>query len=60
MRSLRVTWVLAGCTLAVLVAAAPGALRDAWDRSGIYLSSWEFLEDLPRRLTGPGRFRFVL
>jgi hypothetical protein len=35
-------------------------LRDAWDRSGIYLSSWEFLEDLPRRLTGPGRFRFVL
>ena len=51
---------LAGCTLAVLVAAAPGALRDAWERGGIYLFSWEFLEDLPRRLTGPGRFRFVL
>ncbi len=54
------TWVLAGCTLAVLVAAAPGALRDAWERGGIYLFSWEFLEDLPRRLTGPGRFRFIL
>jgi hypothetical protein len=53
------TWVLAGCTLAVLVAAAPGALRDAWERGGIYLFSWEFFADLPRRLTGPGRFRFV-
>jgi hypothetical protein len=51
--------VLAGCTLAVLVASAPGALRDAWERGGIYLFSWEFVEDLPRRLTGPGRMRFV-
>jgi hypothetical protein len=58
-RSRRFTWVLAACTLAVLVAAAPGALRDAWDRGGIYLFSWAFFEDLPRRLTGPGRFRFV-
>jgi hypothetical protein len=60
MRGRRVTWVLAGCTFAVLVAAAPGALRDAWERGGVYLFSWEFLEDLPRRLTGPGRMRFVL
>jgi hypothetical protein len=52
--------VLAACTLAVLVASAPGALRDAWERGGIYLFSWEFFQDLPRRLTGPGRFRFVL
>jgi hypothetical protein len=58
-RSRRFTWVLAGCTLAVLVAAAPGALRDAWERGGLYLFSWEFFEDLPRRLTGPGRLRFV-
>jgi hypothetical protein len=53
------TWVLAGCTLAVLVAAAPGALRDAWERGGPYLFSWQFFEDVPRRLTGPGRLRFV-
>jgi len=52
--------VLAGCTLAVLVATVPGALRDAWDRGGLYLFSWAFLEDLPRRLTGPGRLRFVI
>jgi hypothetical protein len=58
-RSRRMTWVLAGCTLAALVAAAPGALRDGWERGGIYLFSWAFFEDLPRRLTGPGRFRFV-
>jgi len=58
-RSRWFTWVLAGCTLAALVAAAPGALRDALDRGGIYLFSWEFFQDLPRRLTGPGRFRFV-
>ena len=59
-RSHRLTWVLAACTLAVLVAAAPGALRDAWDRGGVYLFSREFLDDLPRRLVGPGRLRFVL
>ena len=59
MRSRRLTWVLAVCALAVFVAATPGALRDAWERGGIYLFSWEFFEDLPRRLTGPGRMRFV-
>ena len=53
------TWALAACTLAVFVAAAPGALRDAWERGGLYMFSWEFIEDLPRRLTGPGRLRFV-
>ena len=51
--------MLAGCTFAVLLASAPGALRDAWERGGLYLFSWEFFEDLPRRLTGPGRLRFL-
>ena len=59
MRSRRLTWVLAACTFAVFVAAAPGAFRDAWERGGLYLFSWEFFEDLPRRLTGPGRLRFL-
>jgi len=58
-RARRLTWVLAGCTLAVFAAAAPGALRDAWERGGIYLFSWQFVQDLPRRLTGPGRLRFL-
>jgi hypothetical protein len=56
----RGTLVLAGLTLLVLLASLPGALRDAFDRGGIYLFSRAFLEDLPKRLTGPGRFRFVL
>ena len=33
--------------------AARVALRDAFDRGGIYLFSRAFLEDIPERLTGP-------
>jgi len=56
----RATAVLAGLTLLVLALSLPGSLRDALDRGGIYLFSRAFLEDFPRRLTGSGRFRFVL
>lgn len=54
------TFMLAVLTLLVLALSVPGSLRDAFDRGGIYLFSRAFLEDLPKRLTGPGRFRFVL
>jgi hypothetical protein len=56
----RLTLVLAGLTLIALGLSLPGALRDTYQRGGIYLFSRAFLEDLPKRLTGPGRFRFVL
>jgi hypothetical protein len=56
----RLTIVLAVLTLVVLVLSSPAALRDAYERGGIYLFSRAFLEDIPRRLTGPGRFRFVM
>jgi hypothetical protein len=56
----RVTLVLACLTLLVLALSVPGALREAYERGGVYLFSRAFLEDLPKRLTGPGRFRFVL
>jgi hypothetical protein len=56
----RSTLILAGLTLLVLFLSVPGALRDAYERGGFYLFSQAFLEDLPKRLTGPGRFRFVL
>lgn len=48
-------------TLLVLVflAALPSSLRYAWQHGGFYLFSEQFLRDLPKRLTGPGRFRFV-
>jgi hypothetical protein len=60
MTSRRATVILAGLTLLVLALSLPGSLHDAFDRGGIYLFSRAFLEDIPKRLTGPGRFRFVL
>ena len=59
-RSRRTTIILAGLTLLVLLLSIPGSLRDAFSRGGIYLFSQAFLEDIPKRLAGPGRFRFIL
>jgi hypothetical protein len=56
----RTTAVLAGLTGLVLALSRPGSLRDAFDRGGIYLFSHAFLEDIPRRLAGLGRVRFVV
>jgi len=53
----RVVFVL---VLLVLIASVPSSLRYAHQHGGFYLFSRRFLEDLPKRLTGPGRFRFVL
>jgi hypothetical protein len=55
-----VTLTLAGLTLLVLLVSVPGSLREVYNRGGFYLFSHAFLEDLPKRLTGPGRFRFIL
>lgn len=52
--------VVAALTLAVLAISVPGALREAHTHGGFYLFSIRFFEDLPKRLLGPGRFRFVL
>ena len=54
-----VTLLLAGLTLLVLLLSVPGSLRDAYDRGGFYVFSVEFLEDIPKRIAGPGRFRFI-
>lgn len=56
----RLTLVLAVLTLLVLALSIPGSLREAYERGGLYLFSRAFLEDIPKRLAGPGRFRFVL
>src|SRR5262245_41769651 len=56
----RSTLFLAGLTLLVLLLAVPGSLREAYERGGWYVFSRSFLEDIPKRLTGPGRFRFIL
>jgi hypothetical protein len=59
-RARRGTIILAVITLLVLLASAPGALRTAYDTGGFYLFSRAMFEDIPKRLTGPGKFRFVL
>ena len=60
MKNRRVTLILASLTLLVLVLSLPRSTRDAFERGGLYVFSRAFFEDLPKRLTGPGRFRFVL
>jgi hypothetical protein len=55
-----VTLGIASLTVFVLALSLPGALRDAYGRGGIYLFSRAFLDDIPKRLAGPGRFRFIL
>lgn len=56
----RLTLVLAVLTVLALALSVPGSLSEAWERGGFYVFSREFFADLPRRLTGPGRFRFLL
>lgn len=56
----RITVTLVGAMLIVFVLSVPGTLRDMYERGGIYLFSQAFLDDIPKRLTGPGRFRFIL
>jgi hypothetical protein len=41
------------------VRSLPGALRQAYQQGGLDVFSRAFLEDSPKRLTGPGRFRFI-
>ena len=56
----RLTIVLAVLTVLVLAFSIPGSLRAAVERGNFYVFSSEFLVDLPKRLFGPGRFRFLL
>jgi len=52
--------VLMAVTVGLLAAATVPALWETWQTGRIYIFSWQFLEDIPRRLTGPGRFRFIM
>jgi hypothetical protein len=60
LRTRRTTVILVGLTLLVFLLSAPAALKDAYERGGLYLFSLSFFEDIPKRLAGPGRFRFIL
>jgi hypothetical protein len=55
-----VTTVLAVLTVFALALSVPASLREAYERGGFYVFTRQFLDDIPRRLGGPGRFRFLL
>jgi hypothetical protein len=55
-----ITLVLAALTVFVLALSVPVSLQYAKEHGGFYLLSSAFFEDIPKRLTGPGRFRFIL
>jgi len=44
----------------VTATALPFAIVDTIETGRVYLSSRQFLEELPQRFTGPGRLRFIL
>jgi hypothetical protein len=44
----------------VIVITIPFAITDTIETGRVYVFSREFLEELPRRFTGPGRLRFIL
>ena len=54
------TTVITGAALLILVAALPSAVIDTYENGRVYLFSRQFVEELPRRFAGPGRFRFIL
>ena len=44
----------------VITITVPFAILDTIETGRVYVFSKQFLEELPRRFTGPGRFRFIL
>ncbi len=52
-----ITTVLA---ILVIVVTIPFAIRDTIQAGRVYVFSRQFLDELPQRFTGPGRFRFIL
>lgn len=54
------SWILPMGVLAILLAALPGAIHRLIQTGNPYLFSREFFEDMTARLSGPGRFRFIL
>lgn len=58
--SLSRSTVLTSLTIAILLAALPGAIRRLVATGNPYLFTKDFFEDMVSRLSGAGRFRFIL
>jgi hypothetical protein len=59
-RILRRETIVTTLALLVIAIALPFAIMDTIEAGRIYVFSKEFLQELPQRFTGPGRFRFIL
>jgi len=58
--TLRRDTIVTVLVLLAIAIALPFAIRDTLETHRVYVFSRQFLEELPRRFTGPGRFRFIL
>jgi hypothetical protein len=56
----RITVVLGVITILVLILAAPRSLSQSYNQGEFYVLSRAFFEDIPKRFTGAGRFRFIM
>jgi hypothetical protein len=54
------TWSLTILVVAILVATVPAAIRRILQTGDLYLFTRQFFDDMLARLSGAGRFRFVL
>jgi hypothetical protein len=52
--------ILVALAVAILLAALPGAIATIVRTGSLYLLSRQFFEDMVARLSGAGRFRFIL
>ncbi|MGA7412706.1 MAG: hypothetical protein WBW33_19665 [Bryobacteraceae bacterium] len=59
-RKLNVRHIVFGALAVALVASAAFGFWHTYQTGEIYSLSSRALEDIPKRLTGPGRFRFLL
>lgn len=58
--TLRRDTIVTVLALLVIAIALPFAIVDTFETGRVYVFSRQFLEELPRRFTGPGRLRFIL
>jgi hypothetical protein len=60
MRSALRSWILPAIVAVILLATVPGAIHRLIQTGNPYLFTREFFQDMVARLSGPGRFRFIL
>jgi hypothetical protein len=60
MASISRSSILYAVLIVILLAALPHAIRNVVESRDLYLFTHRFFADMRARLSGPGRFRFIL